>query len=157
MPNRLAAARNPDTVVVMAACMLAGLVQLVSGEYPGTVLALVSEPWAMGWAWSLVISAALCLLGVMVKDDLDGWVLQLSGRLGLAPTAAGYAFAIWSASGSRVSSALVLAFSGGVAIASGVWVWMLTRRLNRWFRIMSQVGHPSRWRVVLRRVGGGDR
>lgn len=132
MPDRRRYARSPDTLAILSLAVLAGLVQILSHSYPGSVLAMVSTTWASVWAWSLVGTAGLCIAGILIRDDLDGWVLELSGRIGLSLTMAAYTFALWAGSSDRLGAALVLGFTAGIAASSAWRVWQLTRRLGQW-------------------------
>ena len=132
MPDRRHYVRSPDTIAILSLAILAGAVQILSRSYPGTVLGMVSPVWAAAWAWSLVGTAGLCIAGILVRDDLDGWVLEVSGRIGLTLTMAAYTVALWVGSEDRLGAALVIGFTAGIALSSAWRVWQLLRRLGQW-------------------------
>lgn len=137
-PDRRRYARTPDTIALLTLAAAAGLVQILTGTYPGTVLRLVDDTWAGVWAWSLLVSAALALLGVLIRDDLDGWVLELSGRVGITLTTTGYTLALVTQTDDPLRSALVIAFTAAVAVSSGWRTWQLGRRLRQWLTVVRE-------------------
>lgn len=141
-PDRRRYARTPDTLALLAIAATAGLVQIVTGAYPGTVLRLVPEVWAGVWAWSLLVSALLALIGVVVRDDLDGWVLELSGRIGVTFTAGAYTFALLTQANEPLRSALVIGFTAALAVSSGWRTWQLVRRIRQWLTTVRREARP---------------
>lgn len=132
-PDRRRYARTPDTLALLAIAATAGLVQIITGAYPGTVLRLVDQTWAGVWAWSLLVSALLALLGVVIRDEVDGWVLELSGRTGVTLTTAAYTYALVTQASNPLRSALVIGFTAALAVSSGWRTWQLVRRLRQWW------------------------
>lgn len=142
-PDRRRYVRSPDTIAILSLSLLAGAVQIVSQSYPGSVLGMVSATWAATWAWSLVGTAGLCIAGILVRDDLDGWVIEVSGRIGLTLTMSAYTVALWVGTEDRLGAALVLAFTAGIALSSAWRVWQLLRRLGQWRSALHRTRGPA--------------
>lgn len=138
MTDRRRYARTPDTLTILGLAAVAGTVQVLTGNYPGSVLALVSPATAAIWAWSLLVAATISLAGILWPDELTGWILELAGRFGVACTAAAYTWALATAADNPLRSALVLAFVTGLAASSGWRVWQLVRRLHQWWAAIQQ-------------------
>lgn len=128
MPDRRRYSRTPDTILILGACALVGGFLTVTGHVPASVLALVSPGWGLAWSALFTISATSSLLGVMWRDALTGWTLELAGRLGLACTSAGYVVSLSTAM-TTPGTALVIGIVAGISLASGWRVYQLTRRL----------------------------
>lgn len=129
MPDRRRYGRTPDTVCLLAALAFVGAVLTITRQVPRSVEDLVPT-WA-GILWSAVftVSAALALAGVLWRDHLTGWVLELSGRIGLACTATGYVLALIG-SATQWGTAFVVAIVAAIAAGSVGRVVQLLRRLN---------------------------
>ncbi len=129
MPDRRRYARTPDTILLLSACALSAGALTVLGQAPRSVLAIAPLWLALVWSASFALAAATALVGVLWREPLAGWLLELAGRVGLALTAAGYAIAL-TASATQGGTALVIAIVAGIAASSGWRVYQLVRRLE---------------------------
>lgn len=129
MPDRRRYARTPDTILLLAACALAGGALTIAGQVPASVLDIAPMWLALVWSAGFSLSAAVALAGVLWRDALTGWLLELAGRVGLALAATGYVVAL-TAAATRWGTGLVIAIIAGIAFASGWRVYQLVRRLD---------------------------
>lgn len=129
MPDRRRYARTPDTVLLLAACALTSGALTVFGQVPRSVLDIAPMWLALIWSAGFSLAAATALVGILWKDPLTGWLLELAGRVGLAFTALGYVVAL-TASATQVGTALVIAIVAGLSVSSGWRVYQLVRRLD---------------------------
>lgn len=142
MPDRRRYARTPDTVLLLAALALTAGVLTITGQAPGSVLDLVPMWAALVWSGTLALGAACALTGVLWRDPLWGWGLELAGRVSVAFTCAAYTWALWSAA-TQPGTALIVAIVGGVTAASAVRIYQLTRR---WRQFVASVEVRGRGR-----------
>lgn len=129
MPDRRRYARTPDTILLLAACALSAGVLTVVGQVPRSVLEIAPMWLALVWSGGFALAAAAALAGVLWRDPLTGWLLELAGRVGLCFTATGYVVALAS-SATQWGTSLIIAIIGGIAAASGWRVYQLVRRLG---------------------------
>lgn len=129
MPDRRRYARTPDTILLLTACALTSGLLTVLGQVPASVRELAPMWLALVWSGTFALSAATALAGVLWRDALTGWFLELAGRVGLTLTAAGYVLAL-TAAATQWGTALVVAIVGGISLSSGWRVYQLVRRLD---------------------------
>jgi hypothetical protein len=129
MPDRRRYARTPDTILLLAACAVTSGVLTAVGQVPRTVLEIAPMWLGLIWSATFALSAAAALVGVLWREPLTGWFLELAGRVGLALTAAGYVLALVSGA-TQWGTALVIAIVAGIAVSSGWRVYQLVRRLD---------------------------
>lgn len=128
MPERRRYERTPDTIVMLVAVAVTGTVLTLMGEVPRSIFETTPR-WA-GIVWSVAFSAAalITLAGVLYREPMTGWLLELVGRAGLAIGALGYVAAL-AEFATSLRSGWMIAFVGGVGVASGWRVVQLTRRV----------------------------
>ena len=129
MPDRRRYARTPDTILLLAACAVTSGVLTAAGQVPRSVLDIAPMWLALVWSAGFSLAAATALAGVLWRDPLTGWLLELAGRAGLTLTALGYVVALTSAA-TQWGTALIIAIIGGLAASSGWRVYQLVRRLD---------------------------
>lgn len=129
MPDRRRYARTPDTILLLTACALTSGLLTILGQVPASVRELAPMWLALVWSGTFALSAATALAGVLWRDALTGWFLELAGRVGLTLTAAGYVLAL-TAAATQWGTALVVAIVGGISLSSGWRVYQLVRRLD---------------------------
>lgn len=147
MPDRRRFGRTPDTICLLAAMTLTGLALTVSGQVPNSVLDLVPHAVGLYWSAMFTLSAGVSLVGVLWRDHLTGWALELSGRIGLAGTALAYVVALVDAS-SHWGTAIVTGVIASIGAAS-VWrIWQLVRRFGQFKAtvLAYKQSHPPRRR-----------
>lgn len=128
MPDRRRYARTPDTLLVLATCAVSAGILTATGEVPPSVLQLAPRWLGLAWSAMFALAAAASLVGVLWRDPLHGWLLELAGRLGLTFTAAGYAVALGGQG--NTGAAVPVMLVAGIAVASGWRVRQLVRRLD---------------------------
>jgi len=118
MPERMREARNPDTLCILSAMALAGVVMTVVGFVPETVADVV--PTWLGYMWSISLSGAstASIVGILWRDPLTGWPLELSGRWGVMCTTLGYAVALAAGVASNWGAVLAVLVFGSIGVAS---------------------------------------
>lgn len=125
MPGARATARTPDTICLLAALAVTGATTAVTGVAPIPISQLSTGTGARIWSIALALSSLLALLGVLYRDPLTGWRVELYGRAGLAMVSLGYVFALLDDADSlEVVAAMGLV--GAIAIAS---IWQCIRIL----------------------------
>jgi hypothetical protein len=129
MPDRRRYARTPDTILLLTACAVTSGALTLLGQVPASVLELAPLWLALVWSGSFALSAATALAGVLWRDALTGWFLELAGRVGLTFTATGYVLALVAAA-TQWGTALVVAIVAGIAMSSGWRAYQLVRRLD---------------------------
>lgn len=139
MPDRRRYARTPDTVLLLGVLALTAGALTVTGQAPGSVLQLVPRWAALVWSGTLAGGAACALLGVLWRDPLWGWGLELAGRVAVACTCLAYTWALWSAA-TQPGTALIVAVIAGITAASVARVWQLTRRWRQFVASVEQRG-----------------
>jgi hypothetical protein len=123
--------RTPDTVCLLAGMAVVGTILTAVGFLPPSVQAL-APPWvAAFWGAVLASSSALALAGVLWRDPLWGWALELAGRPGVACSCAGYAAALAMTMGTNYGAALAVVVFGSIAVSSGLRIYQLTRRIQQ--------------------------
>lgn len=130
MPDRRRYGRTPDTVCLLAALALAGIVLAVTGTAPISVSEIVPAYVGVIWAATFGLAALLSLVGLYWTEDQEGWVLELSGRIALAFTAAGYAIAI-GVNATHFGTMLVTIIVASISCSSFWRIWQLVRRLSQ--------------------------
>lgn len=137
------ATRNPDTVFLIALCLVAGLSQVLSGTEPGTVDALVPTWMALTWGIALIVGATLILVGVFWPQQGTGQLIELVGRSIYGPAALAYAVAIYAAADKGfMVAALGAAPFVGFAVACLVRVWQIVRRAEHSLKQMRERSDP---------------
>jgi len=118
MPDRMRQARNPDTLSVLSGMAFAGAVMTAVGFVPETVADVV--PRWLGYIWSISLSCAsiVSLAGILWRDQLTGWQLELAGRWGVMCTTLGYTLALVSTMTSKWGAMLAVVVFGSLAVAS---------------------------------------
>jgi hypothetical protein len=144
MPDRRRAARNPDTIVLLASLAVAGLGLTLAGVPPFAVMILVPKPLALAWSAVLGVAAALALAGVLWRDELIGWSLEVGGRIGVACTTAAYAIALVDAwaeptlPGPAPVDVITVTVIAGITVSCVARLWVLVRRWREYWAIIHQ-------------------
>lgn len=112
--------------------MFSGLVQLVSGERPGSVAELIPGAWDLIWIWMLTIGAITALVGnFWLWDRTDSILLESLGDLAVGVAVFLYGtsalvFGIWlDAPGAILMSGPVIMLLG----FGWIWKWRVLNRL----------------------------
>lgn len=129
MPDRRYS-RTPDTVAMLVACTVSGVLLAVTRTVPTSVEGIV--PWWIGLIWSLLFagSALVSLVGLLHRDQITAWVLEVTGRWVLAGTAAVYCLAL-ATTATSLGSAAIVALAAAVAAGSAGRAWQVWRRLDQ--------------------------
>lgn len=130
MPDRRRYARTPDTICTLAALSLVGGAVTITGNVPASIADQVPHWVGLLWSATFALGAGVALLGVLWRDHLTGWVLELSGRIALAPTAAGYA-ALLAGVATHWGTAIVVSILAAIGVASGARIYQLLHRFRR--------------------------
>jgi hypothetical protein len=151
MPDRRRFGRTPDTICLLAVLAAVGAVLTVSGEVPKSVAELVPLPLGLMWSATFTLAAGVSLAGVLWRDHLTGWAIELAGRIGLACTCLAYTVALVGAAtvwGSAIVIGVITSIGG-----SSVWrVWQLARRVDQF---KATVLAYEQIRASTTRGGGG--
>lgn len=144
MPDRMIRGHNPDTITWFTIMCVVSAVLTVAGETPGSVQELV--PFWLGMVWSawFSVSCGLVVAGVLCRDHLLGWRLEVSGRVGAVFTAAAYTVALADAM-QWWGTALVLSMIAGIGVSSA---WRL-------FDLGRHFAEFKTWVGAVRRVQRG--
>jgi len=130
MPDRRRFGRTPDTICMLVVLALSGAALTVSGKVPPSVLELVPLPLALFWSGTFTAAAGVSLVGVLWRDHLTGWSIELSGRIALACTSLAYTTALIG-SASNWGAIIVIGVIFGIG-SSSVWrVYQLVRRYGQ--------------------------
>jgi len=148
MPDRRRFGRTPDTICILAVLTFVGAGLTVSRQVPPSVLELVPEPLALVWSATFTASAGLSLAGVLWRDHLNGWGIELCGRIALACTCLAY-FTALAGKASNWGSAIVVGLILAVGVAS---VWRMYQLLRRFDQFKADV---LALRAMRQREGGG--
>lgn len=121
--------RTPDTLVMLHLIAATGVLLTLLGEAPRSINE--STPRWAGIVWSAAFSASalIALAGVLHRDPMTGWLLELAGRAGLAFGAFGYVAAL-AYYNTALNTLWTAAFVGGIGLASLFRVLQLVRRLS---------------------------
>lgn len=130
MPDRRRYGRTPDTICLLASLALAGTALTLAGQVPGSVRDLVPMPVALLWSATFALGAAVTLAGVLWRDPLTGWTLEISGRIALSGTSLAYTLALLESS-TQWGSAIVIVVIFSIGVSSAWRVYQLVRRLDR--------------------------
>lgn len=126
MPDRMKRGRNADTICILAAIALSAATLTLTGTLPGSVSELVPAWVGLAWASVYTVSAGLSLTGVLWRDELTGWGIELTGRIPLAVTSLLY-FAMLRSEMTSFGTWIVLAIVGAIGVASVIRAFQLTR------------------------------
>lgn len=129
MPERRRYERTPDTLIMLAVIAIVGTIMTLLGEVP-TSIYMTTPRWA-GLLWSAAFSTAalVSLIGVLHREPLTGWLLELAGRAGLLVGAFGYVVAL-AHYATNLRPALQIGIIAGIGISAGWRVYQLTLRLR---------------------------
>lgn len=152
MPERRRYERTPDTLAVLAALAAAGTVITVAGNVPASVAAIAPTWVGLLWSGTFAAAAGVALLGVLLRDPVMGWSIELVGRAALCVTALAYVWVLASAA-RTLGPAIVVALLAAIGTSSGVRVWQITARLRAYLLQYQRVAR----RLGLHRGGGGRR
>lgn len=130
MPDRRRYARTPDTICILAALAVVGGAVTVTGNVPASIAEQVPHWVGVLWSATFTLGAAVALVGVLWRDHLTGWVLELSGRIALAPTAVAYA-AVLAGAATQWGTSIVVGIVAAIGVASGVRIYQLLRRFRK--------------------------
>lgn len=128
MPDRRYS-RTPDTLAVLTACALAGLLLAVTRTVPGSVDDLVPRWVGLAWAVIFSASATASLVGLLHRDQITGWFLEVFGRIVLAGAAAVYCLAL-TAVATSWNSTVIICLTGAIAFSSAYRARQVLRRLH---------------------------
>ena len=120
---------NPDSMVLLGLLAVVALALTISGHVPGTVAR--SVPLWIGLVWSAAFAAScgIAFVGLLWRDPLTGWSLEIAGRVGISATALAYAIMMVSEA-TFWGTAIVLSTVAALGLAS-VWrIFQLARRLR---------------------------
>lgn len=120
MPERKYA-RQPDTLLMLGGLALSGIILTATAELPASISEVV--PTWLGTVWSIVLSfAALAsLLGLYLKDTLNGLLTIVVGRTVLSGALFAYTLALVTAAtswGSAIVILLVASIATSCALAA---------------------------------------
>ncbi|MBO9555619.1 hypothetical protein [Cellulomonas sp.] len=139
MPDRRRVERTPDTVSLLAATAGAGVVVLVTGTHPPSIVESTGYASAVWWACVFTAGAVLSLAGVLWRAPL-GWVIELTGRMPLAAAAAGYVIALGTFARSGVGAAVAIACVAAIAVGSTWRACQLAVRIVRYRDALHDLG-----------------
>jgi hypothetical protein len=124
-------ARHPWVVVVLAACMLSGVVGLITPPNPRTPIdQYVTGWWRIGYYAALVVAGTIVAIGICLRNFRDRLMVEqiglwfLSAPLLIYPLAI---FAVFSGAFGLGSSFSVLVGAGGL-----LRIFFITRELKQW-------------------------
>ena len=129
MPDRRRVERTPDTLLLLSTCALSAGVLTATGQVPLSILKVAPAWVGLVWSGALALAAATALIGVLYREPLMGWVLELAGRLGLLVGCLGYAVALVGTA-TAWGSSLIIAIITGIGVSSGWRAWQISRRLE---------------------------
>ena len=130
MPDRRRFGRTPDTICLLAALTVVGAVLTATGQVPRSVADMVPMPVALVWSGTFTAAAGVSLAGVLWRDHLTGWAIELSGRVALACTSLAYTIALVGAA-TVWGSSIIIAVVASIGGASGWRVYQLVRRFDQ--------------------------
>lgn len=111
--------RHPFQVAVVAACPLAAVAILATGEYPPSLEAALPRPFGDVWLWGLALGGISAQAGAYWRGDLDnGLVIECGGVALMASMLTIYASALILVQGAHAVAAA--GFLAGIAVA-GWW------------------------------------
>lgn len=146
MPHRRRYARTPDTILLLSALTASAAVVAVTGLVPPAVHVLVTPAVSTAWACVLAISAATALLGVLWRDPVTGWALEIAGRVGLTAAMTAYAVALIdqaadpSTPAPTVVDLVYLAVIVGIATSSA---WRCRQLWHQWSEYRHTLDHTG--------------
>lgn len=135
MPDRRRFGRTPDTICLLAVLTLVGAVLTVAGEVPKSVAELVPFPLGILWSATFTLAAGVSLAGVLWRDHLSGWAIELSGRIALACTCLAYTVALVGAA-TVWGSAIVIGVIFAIGCSS---LWRVIQLVVRFDRFKATV------------------
>lgn len=92
-------ARHPGDIFLQILCLSAGLGLAVSPEQPGALEKVLPDWLTASWAGFLIFGSLAVLVGVFLRNRLNGLLLEFWGRILLVIGAAIYAGAFVMVSG----------------------------------------------------------
>jgi len=141
VPDRRKYDRNPDTLVVLSVCATIVGAMVVLASPPGSLVEAWGQTWAMVWCVITGSAFIIALAGVLWRDAVVGWAIELSGRVALATGLAVY-FGVLTASLTNSGSALVAGLVLAIAASSGWRARDLFKRVRSWSGVIG-IGNPA--------------
>lgn len=129
MPDRMKQGRTPDTVFMLAGLAVGGAFLTAAGYVPGSVQFITPAWGGVLWGAVLSLSATLSLLGVLWRNPVTGWALEVSGRPGVALTCIGYAGALAHRLDEDFGAGLAVVLFGAFGLASLFRTYRLVHHL----------------------------
>lgn len=118
MPERRYA-RQPDTLGLLAALAIAGVILTVTAELPPSVSEVVPKWVGMVWSITVALSSGASLVGLYLKKPLNGLLMIATGRFILMGAMLAYTIALVTAA-TTWGSALVILLVAGIATSCAV-------------------------------------
>lgn len=128
--------RQPDAVCILAAMAVAGGMLTATGYIPDSVASVVPEWLGYLWGAALAASSAVALAGVLWRDAVVSWQLELTGRPGVAGTCLAYAVAVAAGMGSNWGALLAVVVFGAIGVGS---LWRCFRLMRRFREVRAVI------------------
>jgi len=133
---------------MLAVLTLVGAVLTVAGEVPKSVAELVPFPLGILWSATFTLAAGVSLAGVLWRDHLSGWAIELSGRIALSCTCLAYTVALVGAA-TVWGSAIVIGVIFAIGCSS---LWRVIQLVVRFDQFKATV---LAYQSIPRRPRGG--
>lgn len=111
MPERRYA-RQPDTLALLSALAVAGVILTATAELPGSVDDVVPKWAGMIWSISVSLAAGASLVGLYLKKPLNGLLTIMVGRFVLSGAMFAYTIALVTAATTWGSAIIILLVAG---------------------------------------------
>lgn len=122
-------ARHPDTVVLLSLLLFLATATTLTGNVSPAVQKVAPIWLGLVWSGTFALACGIALAGVLWRDPIVGWLMELVGRVTLAITSFGFTFAL--VAGMSSPGALVaIGFVAAICVSSVVRVKQIVKRLH---------------------------
>lgn len=139
MPERRYA-RQPDTLALLAALAIAGVMLTVTAELPASVDEVVPKWAGMIWSISVALSAGASLGGLYLKDQMNGLLMIMVGRFVLSGALFAYTIALIT-SATAWGSSLIILLVAGIATSCAFAARKAAKQIRQVSDLVKKAGH----------------
>lgn len=139
MPERRYA-RQPDTLALLSALAIAGVMLTVTAELPASVSEVVPQWAGMIWSISVSLAAGASLVGLYLKKPLNGLLAIMVGRFVLSGALFAYTIALVTAA-TTWGSAIIILLVAGIATSCAASGRRAAKQIRQVSDLVKKAGH----------------
>lgn len=122
--------RHSFEVLVVGFCVFSGAVQVFTDRAPSNVARAIGTQYQSAWSWCMLVAGTIALIGIIIKDEVNGSYFELGGMLGL-----GFGNLVYGITVIAAAEAPGTTYAGpvtmGIFLACFVRAWRLSKGLWR--------------------------